>query len=117
MMKLLTFRVHVIFVKEINDAMNRDGVTARSALHLRSYALQLSELTQAVRLDPDGAQAVNRWLPTAAARVRVRAACGVCDGQSSNGADFIFRVRVLWFILPNYSINFSIIIITRGLVQ
>jgi hypothetical protein len=26
------------------------------------------------------AQAVSRWLPTAAARVRVRAACGVCGG-------------------------------------
>jgi hypothetical protein len=26
------------------------------------------------------AQAVSRWLPTAAARVRGRAACGVCGG-------------------------------------
>jgi hypothetical protein len=26
------------------------------------------------------AQAVRRWLPTAAARVHVRAACGVCGG-------------------------------------
>jgi bacterioferritin-associated ferredoxin len=26
------------------------------------------------------AQVVRRWLPTAAARVRVRAACGVCGG-------------------------------------
>jgi hypothetical protein len=43
------------------------------------------------------AQAVSRWLPTAAARVRVRAACGVCGGQSGNGAGFI---RVLHFPLP-----------------
>jgi hypothetical protein len=44
------------------------------------------------------AQAVSRWLPTAAARVRVREACGVCGGQSSTGAGFL---RVLRFTLPN----------------
>jgi hypothetical protein len=33
-------------------------------------------------------QAVSRWLRTAAARVRVRAACGVCGGQSGTGAGF-----------------------------
>jgi hypothetical protein len=43
------------------------------------------------------AQAVSRWLPTAAARVRVRAACGVCGGQSVIGAGFF---RVLRFPLP-----------------
>jgi hypothetical protein len=37
------------------------------------------------------------WLPTAAARVRVRAACGVCGGQSGTGAGFL---RVLRFPLP-----------------
>jgi hypothetical protein len=31
------------------------------------------------------AQAVNRWLPTAAGRVRVEAACWVCGGQSRGG--------------------------------
>jgi hypothetical protein len=50
------------------------------------------------------AQAVSRWLLTAAARVRVRAACGICGGQSCTGAGFL---RVLRFPLP-------IIIITRG---
>jgi hypothetical protein len=45
----------------------------------------------------DVAQAVSRWLPTAAARVRVRAACGVCSGQSGTGAGFL---RVLRFPLP-----------------
>jgi ribosomal protein S14 len=35
------------------------------------------------------AQAVSRWLPTAAARVRIRAACGVCGGQSGTGAGFL----------------------------
>jgi hypothetical protein len=43
------------------------------------------------------AKAVSRWLPTAEARVRVRAACGVCGGQSGTGAGFL---RVLRFPLP-----------------
>jgi hypothetical protein len=43
------------------------------------------------------AQAVSRCLPTAAARVRVRAACGVCGSQSGTGAGFL---RVLQFPLP-----------------
>jgi hypothetical protein len=43
------------------------------------------------------AQAVSRWLPTAGARVRVQAVCGVCGGQCGTGAGFI---RVLWFPLP-----------------
>jgi hypothetical protein len=34
------------------------------------------------------AQAVSRWLPTAAARVRFLAACGVCGGQSGTGQVF-----------------------------
>jgi hypothetical protein len=40
------------------------------------------------------AQAVSGWLPTAAARVRVRAARGVCGGQSGTGVGFL---RVLRF--------------------
>jgi hypothetical protein len=43
------------------------------------------------------AQAVSRWLPTAAARVRVQAACWVCGGQSGTGAGFL---RVFRFPLP-----------------
>jgi hypothetical protein len=44
------------------------------------------------------AQAVSRWLPTAAARVRARFwSCGICDGQSGAGAGFL---RVLQFPLP-----------------
>jgi hypothetical protein len=42
------------------------------------------------------AQAVSRWLPTAA-RVRVRASCGVRGGQSGTGAGFL---RVFRFPLP-----------------
>jgi hypothetical protein len=43
------------------------------------------------------AQAVIRCLPTAEIRVRVRAACGVCGGQSGTGAGFL---RVLRFLRP-----------------
>jgi hypothetical protein len=43
------------------------------------------------------AQAVRRWLPTAAARFRVREACGVCGGQGGTRAGFL---RVLRFPLP-----------------
>jgi hypothetical protein len=40
------------------------------------------------------AQAVSRWFPNAAALVLIRAACGVCGGQSGTGAGFL---RVLRF--------------------
>jgi hypothetical protein len=43
------------------------------------------------------AQVVSRWLPTAAAWVHIRAACGVCGRQSGTGAGFL---RVLRFPLP-----------------
>jgi hypothetical protein len=44
------------------------------------------------------AQAVSRWLPIAAARVRSEVrSCGICDGQSGTGAGFL---RVLRFPLP-----------------
>jgi hypothetical protein len=44
------------------------------------------------------AQAVTRWLPTAAARVRSRVwSSGICGGQSGAGAGFL---RVLRFSLP-----------------
>jgi hypothetical protein len=44
------------------------------------------------------AQAVSRWLPTAAARVRARVwSSGICGGQSDAGAGFL---RVLRFPLP-----------------
>jgi hypothetical protein len=44
------------------------------------------------------AQAVSRWLPTAAARVRARVwSSWICGGQSGAGAGFL---RVLRFPLP-----------------
>jgi hypothetical protein len=44
------------------------------------------------------AQAVSRWLHTAAARVRSQVrSCGICGGQCGTGAGFL---RVLRFPLP-----------------
>jgi hypothetical protein len=63
------------------------------------------------------AEAVSRWLPTAAGRVRARFwSSGICGGQSGVGAGFL---RVLRFPLPKpfHSTNFYIITITRGSQQ
>jgi hypothetical protein len=51
------------------------------------------------------AQAVSRWLPTAAARVHTRVEpCGICGEQSGAGAGFL---RVLRFPLPIFIPAFS----------
>jgi hypothetical protein len=43
------------------------------------------------------AEAVSRWLPTAAARIQSRVwSNGICSGQSDAGVGFL---RVLWFPL------------------
>jgi hypothetical protein len=49
------------------------------------------------------AQAVRRWLPTAAAWVRLRAAFGVCGGQSGIGAGFLRVLRIPLPIIPPIS--------------
>jgi hypothetical protein len=49
------------------------------------------------------AQEISRWLPTAAAWVRNRAACGVCGGQSGTGAGFFRVLRFLLSIIPPIS--------------
>jgi hypothetical protein len=55
------------------------------------------------------AQAVSRWLPTAVARVRVQAACGVCGGQSDTGAGFLRLLRFpLPIIIPQISLSSSL---------
>jgi hypothetical protein len=44
------------------------------------------------------AQAISCWLPTTADQVSAQVrSCGICGGQSGNGAGFL---RVLWFPLP-----------------
>jgi hypothetical protein len=43
-----------------------------------------------IKFDCAIAQAVSRWLPTAAARVRARVrSCGICGGQSGTRAGFL----------------------------
>jgi hypothetical protein len=51
------------------------------------------------------AQAVSLWLPTAAARVRVREACGVCGGQRGIGAGFLRVLRFPLPIIPSISLS------------
>jgi hypothetical protein len=64
----------------------------------RALYVNNKEITQInTPIWPCRSSAVRGWLPTAAARVRMRAACGVYDGQSGTGAGFI---RVLRFPLP-----------------
>jgi hypothetical protein len=60
------------------------------------YCLYLQDLT--IRKGRAIAQAVSRWLPTAAARVRARVwSSGICGGQNGAGAGFL---RVFRFPLP-----------------
>jgi hypothetical protein len=61
------------------------------------YTISCGTMKKEWPLGRDVAQAVSRWIPTAAARVRVRASCGICGGQSGTGAGFL---RVLRFPLP-----------------
>jgi hypothetical protein len=62
------------------------------------------------------AQAVSRWLPTAAARVRAQVrSCGICGGQSGTGAGFVPSTSVS--PANPHSTNWSIIIYHPGLVQ
>jgi ribosomal protein S14 len=51
------------------------------------------------------AEAVSRWLPTPAARVRARAECGVCGGQSGTGASFLRVLRFPLRIIPPISLS------------
>jgi hypothetical protein len=65
------------------------------ALFLKFFMYQILILYEVGRAI---AQAVSRWLPTAAGRVRARVwSCGICGGQSGAGAGFL---RVLRFPLP-----------------
>jgi hypothetical protein len=59
---------------------------------LTNYIFLIESIRRAI------AQAVSRWLPTAAKRVPARVRlCGICGGQSGTGAGFL---RVLRFPLP-----------------
>jgi hypothetical protein len=79
-----------IFRKDNNNSTNSCLYTCKLISSEANYKVRHS-IGRAV------VQAVSRWLPTAAARVRVRATCVVCGGQSGTRAGFL---RVLRLLLP-----------------
>jgi hypothetical protein len=68
-------------------------------------------------LDLAIAQAVSRWLPTAAPRVRARVRlCGICGGQSGTGAGFFPSTAVSLAKLQSSNCSTTTIIYHLGLV-
>jgi hypothetical protein len=80
-------RVHIISMLIHNACSHTNthtetSYTSHNTRHHSRHTLSLQTLYVDNLWDRAAAQVVSRWLPTAAARVRVRAACGVCGGQS-----------------------------------
>jgi hypothetical protein len=74
---------------------------------------ELNRICSVTNIGRAVAQAVSRWLPTVAARVRVRAEhIGFVVGKAALGGRFSPSTSV--FPANHHSPNFSIIIITRG---
>jgi hypothetical protein len=75
--------------------------TRNHIIVINIYGLSCTSSKISIKLKNLGcavAQAVSRWLPTAATRVRARVwSCGICGGQSVAGVGFF---RVLRFPLP-----------------
>jgi hypothetical protein len=94
----------------VDPTTGLDDVEKRKILPLPGLELQSvdrpvrSQSLYPLRKGRAVAQAVSRWLLTAATRVRVLAACGVCGGQSSTGAGFL---RVLRFSLSIIILSIS----------
>jgi hypothetical protein len=64
------------------------------------------------------AQAVSRWLPTAAARVRAQVwSCGICGGQSGAGAGFLRVILVSPANLHSTNCSTVTLIYHLGFVQ
>jgi hypothetical protein len=83
-------------------------VSARISLNIYrkekySYVEQQLYMEVKCTLGRAVAQAVRRWLHTAAALVRVRAACGFCGGQSGSGESFLQALRLPSPIIPSIS--------------
>jgi hypothetical protein len=76
----------------------RIQITSKTSITFHARRLRIMAT---VHSDVNGctiAQAVSRWLPTAAARGRSQVwSCAICDGQSGTGAS---SLRVLRFPLP-----------------
>jgi hypothetical protein len=74
---------------------------------LQGFISQKIILSRTTSVGRAVAQAVSPWLPTEAARVRVRAACGVCGGQSGTGAGFLQALRFPLLIIPPISHHYN----------
>jgi hypothetical protein len=66
-------------------------------VQLICFRINSEKFIATMALDRAVGQAASRLLPSVATRVRIRAGCGVCVGQSGTGAGFL---RVLRFTLP-----------------
>jgi hypothetical protein len=86
---------YIMTIASLIKEMSDKRLSAMDSSHCISEAIVSS--WSSGRVGRTVAQAVSRWLLTAAAQVRVLAACGVCGGQSDTGAGFL---RVLRFPLP-----------------
>jgi hypothetical protein len=85
-----------MFYKNININFEETSQSIKQSYRFYKKRLIRTKIVS-VDIGPCRSSAVRRWLPTAAARVGVQAACGVCGGQSGTGAGFL---RVLRFPLP-----------------
>jgi hypothetical protein len=85
------------------------NVTSYVWIHLKKLPLRSLALPVTGRGGRAVAEAVSRWLLTAAARVRVRAACEVYGGQRGR-----FSPSSSVSLTNHNSTSFSIIMITRG---
>jgi hypothetical protein len=75
-----------------------------SKLFFHWYKLDAVCLSVTLRLGRAIAEAVSRWLPTAAARVQSRVwSSGICGGQSGAGAGFLRVLRFPLAFIPQNS--------------
>jgi hypothetical protein len=82
----------------LEDLEENVRISGRHVTGSRGLSLDVTELFNSLEHGRATAQAVSRWLPTAAARVRALvSSSGIYGGQSGSGAGFL---RVLRFPLP-----------------
>jgi hypothetical protein len=90
----LVLRCDILFPRELLSVYITGDRISASVLSVTEYCTVCQSKTVGRAI----AQAVSRWLPTAAARVRARFwSSGICGGQSGAGAGFL---RILRFLLP-----------------
>jgi hypothetical protein len=110
---LVVISLRVPPIKYLHTALIRPGLSSKSLpIHHSPIGIILQVEVIAAYICRAVAQAVSLWLPTAAARVRVRAACGGLWWTKRQRGRFAPSTSV--FLAYHHSTNFSIIIITRG---